>query len=42
MGNSQSISILSCGILEEVDSKTYEDAYPSFANHPFAKAYLIK
>ena len=24
------------GILEEFDTKTFEDAYPSFANDPFA------
>jgi hypothetical protein len=28
------------GILEEFDTKTFEDAYPSFPNDPFAKAYL--
>ena len=40
MGNSQSISLFSYSILEELDSKTFQDAYPSFANDPFAKAYL--
>jgi hypothetical protein len=40
MGNSQSIPFLSYGILEEFYSKTFEEAYPSFANDPFAKAYL--
>ena len=41
MGNSQSISLLSYGILEEFDTKTFENAYPSFTNDPFfAKAYL--
>ena len=37
---SQSISLLSYCILEELDSKTFEEAYPSFAHDPFAKAYL--
>ena len=41
MGNSQSISLLSYGILEEIDTKTFLDADPSFANNDsFAKAYL--
>ena len=40
MGNSQSIPFLSYGILEEFYSKTFEEAHPSFANDPFAKAYL--
>ena len=40
MGNSQSIPFPSYGILEEFYSKTFEEAYPSFANDPFAKAYL--
>ena len=38
--NSQSISLLSYCILEELDSKTFQDAYPSFANDLFANAYL--
>ena len=41
MGNSQSISLLSYGILEEIDTKTFLDADHSFANNDsFAKAYL--
>ena len=33
MGNSQSIFLLSYGILEEFDSKTFEKTYPSFVNY---------
>ena len=40
MGNSQSISLLSYGILEEFTSKSFEEAYPSFSNDSFAQAYL--
>ena len=37
MGNFQSISLLSYGILEEFDTNTFLDAYPYDS---FAKAYL--
>jgi len=40
MRNSQSISLLSYGILEEFTSKSFEEAYPSFSNDSFAQAYL--
>ena len=40
MGNSQSISLLSYGILEEFSSKSFKEAYPSFSNDPLAQAYL--
>ena len=40
MGNSQSISLLSYGILEEYDTKTFRELYPSFANDPYAQSYL--
>ena len=40
MGDSQSISLLSYGILEKFDTNTFLDAYPSFDNDSFAKAYL--
>ena len=40
MGNSQSISLLSYGILEEYDTKTFKELYPSFANDPYAQSYL--
>ena len=40
MGNSQSISLLSYRILEEFTSKSFEDAYPSFCNDPFAQAFI--
>ena len=33
MGNSQYIFLLSYGILEEFDSKTFEKSYPSFVNY---------
>ena len=37
MGNSQSVSLLSYGILEEFTSnKAFQEAYPSFANDPFS------
>ena len=38
MGNSQSISLLSYGILEEYDTKTFKELYPSFAM--YAQSYL--
>ena len=41
MGNLQSISLLSYGVLEELTSnKAFQRAYPSFANDPFTQAYL--
>ena len=40
MGNSQSISLLSYGILEEYDTITFRELYPSFANDPYAQSYL--
>ena len=40
MGNSQSISLLSYGILEEYDTKTFKELYPSLANDPYAQSYL--
>ena len=41
MGNLQSISLLSYGILDEYDTKTFEELYPSsFANDTYAQSYL--
>ncbi len=40
MGNSLSISLLSYGILEELDSKTFSELYPHLANDPVAQQYL--
>ena len=40
MGNSQSISLLSYGILGEYDTKTFKELYPSLANDPYAQSYL--
>ena len=36
----ESISLLSYGISEEFTIKAFQEAYPSFANDPFAQAYL--
>ena len=40
MGNSQSICLLSYGILDEFDTKTFKQLYPSFANDTYAQTYL--
>ena len=40
MGYLQSISLLSYGILEEYDTKTFKELYPSFANDMYAQSYL--
>ena len=40
MGNSLSISLLSYGILEEFDSKTFSELYPHLANDPVAQQFL--
>ena len=40
MRNSLSICLLSFGILEELDSKTFSELYPHLANDPVAQQYL--
>ena len=40
MGNLQTISLLSYGILDEFDTKIFEELYPSFANDIYAQSYL--
>ena len=40
MGNLQSFSLLSYGFLEEFDTKTLKELYPSFAYDMYAQSYL--